>query len=229
MKRYQCTIQRQDTFQSQQNPFVGKQGGARASSRFKASQPAPTWTIMSGTWNHLRQRNCGTEEEVMRFIKKEVEYQGKIEAAGYCSPTWRLPRALRDLLNATYLQGESAVTAPPFFDGAGRGVSPFWGTAKGPTVILWDSLDEEGRTKSETIIRERRDWVVWARTRQDKNDKTTRAFEKRSRVLFAGSVREQNQNDEGPSRVKGHQEKEPASPQERRGGGDEVTSQQGML
>ena len=41
------------------------------------------WTIMSGTWNHLRQRNCGTEEEVMRFIKKEVEYQGKIEAAGY--------------------------------------------------------------------------------------------------------------------------------------------------
>ena len=155
------------------------------------------WTIMSGTWNHLRQRNCGTEEEVMRFIKKEVEYQGKIEAAGYCSPTWRLQRALRDLLNATYLQGESAVTAPPFFDGAGRGVSPFWGTTKGPTVILWDSLDEEGRTKSETIIRERRDWVVWARTRQDKNDKTTRAFEKRSRVLFVGSVREQNQNDEG--------------------------------
>ena len=133
----------------------------------------------------------------MRFIKKEVEYQGKIEAAGYCSPTWRLQRALRDLLNATYLQGESAVTAPPFFDGAGRGVSPFWGTTKGPTVILWDSLDEEGRTKSETIIRERRDWVVWARTRQDKNDKTTRAFEKRSRVLFVGSVREQNQNDEG--------------------------------
>ena len=47
------------------------------------------------------------------FIKKEAEYQGKIEAAGYCSPTWRLQRALRGLLNATYLQGESAVTAPP--------------------------------------------------------------------------------------------------------------------
>ena len=76
-------------------------------------------------------------------------------------------------------------------------MSPFWGTAKGPTVILWDSLDEEGRTKSETIIRESQDWVVWARTRQEKNDKTMRASEERSKVLFAGSVREQNQNDEG--------------------------------
>jgi hypothetical protein len=83
------------------------------------------WTIMSGTWNHLRQRKCGTEEYLMSFIKKEAEYQGKIEAAGYCSPTWRLQRALRDLLNATYLQGESAVTAPPLFDGAGRGASLF--------------------------------------------------------------------------------------------------------
>jgi hypothetical protein len=35
-------------------------------------------------WNHLRQRKGGTEEDLMSFIKKEVEYQGKIEAAGYC-------------------------------------------------------------------------------------------------------------------------------------------------
>jgi hypothetical protein len=81
---------------------------------------------------------------LMSFVKKEAEYHGKIDAAGYCSPTWRLQRALRDLLNGTYLQGESAVTARPFFDGPGRGASPFWGKAKGPTVILWDSLDEEG-------------------------------------------------------------------------------------
>jgi len=155
------------------------------------------WTIMSGTWNHLRQRKGGTEEDLMSFIKKEVEYQGKIEATGYCSPTWRLQRALRGLLNGTCLLGESAVTAPPFFDGASRGASPFWGTAKGPTVILWDSLDEEGRKRSETIIRERRDWVVWARTRQEKNDKTIRGFEQRSKVVFVGSARERNQNGQG--------------------------------
>jgi hypothetical protein len=52
------------------------------------------WTIMSGTWNHLRQRKDGTEEDVLSFIKKETEYQGKIEAVGCCSPTWRLQRAL---------------------------------------------------------------------------------------------------------------------------------------
>ena len=42
-------------------------------------------TIMSGTWNHLRQRRQSTEVDLMSFIKKEPEYQGKIEAAGYCS------------------------------------------------------------------------------------------------------------------------------------------------
>ena len=159
----------------------------------------------------------------MSFIKKEAEYQDRIEAAGYCLPTWRVQRALRGLLNATDLHGESEVTAPPFSDGAGRGVSRFWGTAKGPTVILWDSLDEEGRT-SKTIIRERRDWVVWARTRQNKNDKTMRAFEERSK----SSSREAYVSRIKTTRVKWRQEKEPASPPEGKGG-DEVTSQQGML
>jgi hypothetical protein len=38
---------------------------------------------MSGTCNHLRKKKSGTEEDLMSFIKKEVEYQGKIEISGY--------------------------------------------------------------------------------------------------------------------------------------------------
>jgi hypothetical protein len=49
------------------------------------------------------------------FIRKEVEHQDRLEAAGYRSPTWRVLRALQSLLLATQLQGESAVAAPPFF------------------------------------------------------------------------------------------------------------------
>ena len=59
------------------------------------------------------------------FIRKEVEHQERLEAAGYLSPTWRVLRALQSLLSATQLQGESAVAAPPFFPNAGRGTVRF--------------------------------------------------------------------------------------------------------
>ena len=41
--------------------------------------------------------------------------QQKLELSGYSSPAWRLQRALQGIFGATCLQGESAITAPPFF------------------------------------------------------------------------------------------------------------------
>ena len=79
------------------------------------------------------------------FIREEVEHQERREAAGYRSPTWTVLRTLQSLLAATQLQEESAVTAPPFFQGGGRGTVWFWGNEQGPTVFLWDGLGEEGR------------------------------------------------------------------------------------
>ena len=85
------------------------------------------------------------EEELVNFNKKEAEYQGKMEAeaAGYGSPTWRVQRALRGLLNVADLQGESAVTAHLFFSGTGRGASQFRGLTGRPTIIFWGSPREE--------------------------------------------------------------------------------------
>jgi len=96
-----------------------------------------SWTIMSSIYNHLRQ---GRD-------------------MGYRSPTWRLLRALQSLLSAVQLQGESAVTATPFFPSAGRGTMKFWGKEQGPTVFLWESLDEGGREECERAIRTHKDWV----------------------------------------------------------------------
>jgi hypothetical protein len=45
------------------------------------------------------------------FIRKEVEHQERLEAAGHRSPTWRVLRALKSLFSATQLQGESVVAA----------------------------------------------------------------------------------------------------------------------
>jgi hypothetical protein len=103
------------------------------------------WTVMISVYNHLRQGKERSTSELSVFILKEGEQQEHLEARGYRSPTWRLLRALQSLLSAVQLQGESSVTAPPFFLSAGRGTTRFWGKEQGPTVFLWESLSEEGR------------------------------------------------------------------------------------
>jgi hypothetical protein len=49
------------------------------------------------------------------------------------------------------------VAAPPFFPNAGRGIVRFWENEQGPTVFLWDGLDEEGREECERTIQTRKD------------------------------------------------------------------------
>ena len=105
-----------------------------------------SWTIMSSVYNHLRQGGGKSTSELRTLIRAEVEQQERLEAMGYRSPTWRLLRALRSLFSAVQLQGESAVTAPPFFPCAGRGTTRFWGQEQGPTVSCgrdWAKRDEK--------------------------------------------------------------------------------------
>ena len=136
-----------------------------------------SWTIMSSVYNHLRQGREKSNSGLGTLIRAEVEHQERLEARGYRSPTWRLLRALQSLLSAVQLQGESAVTAPPFFPSAGRGTTRFWGEEHGPTVFLWEGLGEEGREECERVIRTHRDWEVWSRARPMKGDCTLRGFE----------------------------------------------------
>ena len=115
-----------------------------------------SWTIMSSVYSHLRQGGGKNASELKTLIRAEVEQQECFEAMGYRSPTWRLLRALQSLFSAVQLQGESAVTAPPFFPSAGRGTTRFWGKKQGPTIFLWESLGEEGREECEGVIRTNR-------------------------------------------------------------------------
>jgi hypothetical protein len=148
-----------------------------------------SWTVMSSIYNHLRQGRDKSISELKLFIRAEVELQERLETMGYRSPTWRLLRALQSLLSAVQLQGESAVTAPPFFPSAGRGTTNFWGKKQGPTVFLWESLDEGGREECEKAIRTHRDWVVWSRARPAKGDCKLRGFEQEGKAVFQGKVK----------------------------------------
>jgi ribonuclease HI len=148
-----------------------------------------SWTVMSSIYNHLRQGRDKSISELKLFIRAEVELQERLETMGYRSPTWRLLRALQSLLSAVQLQGESAVTAPPFFPSAGRGTTNFWGKRQGPTVFLWEGLDEGGREECEKAIRTGRDWVVWSRARPAKGDCKLRGFEQEGNAVFQGKVK----------------------------------------
>ena len=39
------------------------------------------------------------------------------------------------------------MSAPPFFQSAGRGDLLFWGEKEGPTVVIWESLSETRKGK----------------------------------------------------------------------------------
>jgi hypothetical protein len=154
---------------------------------------------MSSAYSHLRQGGEKNASELKTLIRAEVEQQERFEAIGYRSPTWRLLRALQSLFSAVQLQGESAVTAPPFFPSAGRGATRFWGKKQGPTIFLWESLGEEGREECERVIRTHRDWVVWSRARPMKGDCTLRGFEHVGKAaIFCGKVKRRQKAHEAP-------------------------------
>ena len=43
------------------------------------------------------------------------------------------------------IEGEAAMSAPPFFQSVGRGDLLLWGKKEGPTVVIWESLSEQER------------------------------------------------------------------------------------
>ena len=94
--------------------------------------------------------------------------------------------------SATTVQGESAVAAPPFFHMAGRRQTKFWGDAEGPTVFLWEGLDDDGRAWCRKTTQTRKDWVVWSRTNAPKGDTSSKPFEEYGRQLFCGKAKNSN-------------------------------------
>ena len=162
-------------------------------------EPGEMWTVAGSIWHHLSQCTLQQEKELRALIYQEVNYQNQVEAEGYRSPSWRMLRALQGVHGATRLQGESAVAAPPFFANAGRGKKVFWGNNDGPTVFLWESLDEDGRQECERVMSERRDWIVWSRTRPGRKKDEVRGFKTKGKALFEGRAEKRDEDKQSPS------------------------------
>ena len=79
---------------------------------------------------------------MITVIQEENKRTEEKEEAGYRSPTWSILRALQKINEARRLEGEAVMSAPHFFQSAGRGDLKFWGEDDGPTVVVWKSLSE---------------------------------------------------------------------------------------
>jgi len=74
------------------------------------------------------------------------------------------------------------MSAPPFFQLAGRGDLLFWGEKEGPTAVIWESLSEQENEiwleKASTM----HDWVVWCKSK--KGAEEIRSFELSGKEIF---------------------------------------------
>ena len=82
--------------------------------------PGRGWTITTGGWNFLKKQECweGHEQALVTTIRKETKRTEELEKAGYRSPTWAVLRALQQINSATRMEGEAAMSAPPFIQSA---------------------------------------------------------------------------------------------------------------
>ena len=74
---------------------------------------------------------------------KETKRTEELEEAGYRSPTWAVLRALQQINRASRIEGDAAMSTPPFFQSAGRGDLLFWRGKEGPTEVIWERLSEQ--------------------------------------------------------------------------------------
>jgi len=146
--------------------------------------PGREWTIISGGWNFLKKQECweGHEQALITTIRKETKRTEELKEDRYRSPTWAELRALQRINSATRIEEEAAMSAPPFFQSAGRGDLLFWGENEGPMVVIWESLSEQ---ENECWLEESstmHDWVVWCKSKQGVEE--IRSFELSGKEIF---------------------------------------------
>jgi len=147
--------------------------------------PGRGWTITSGGWNFLSKQECweGHEQALITTIRKETKRTKEFEEAGYRSPTWAALRALQQINSATRIEGEAAMSAPPFFQSAGRGDLLFWGKQEGLTVIIWESLSEQKKKSWLEESSTMHDLVAWCKSKNGAQE--IRSFELRGKEIFS--------------------------------------------
>ena len=97
------------------------------------------------------------------------------------------------------------MSAPPFFQSAGRGDLLFRGEKEGPTVVIWESLSEQEKESWLEESSTMHDWVVWCKSK--KGAEEVRSFELSGKEIFSDydeTKSEEENNEKNGSNKKSH-------------------------
>jgi len=129
----------------------------------------------------LRKRWLDREQELITVIQEESKRTEEKEEAEYRLPTWSILRALQKINKAKRLEGEAVMSAPPFFQSAGRGDLMFWGEDDGPTVVVWEGSSESEQEQGRKRWASRRiGWFAAGRRKKTKRNARLKSREKKS-------------------------------------------------
>jgi len=84
------------------------------------------------------------------------------------------------------------MSAPPFFQSAGRGDLKFWGEDDRLTVVVWENLSESEQEQLSEKVGKSKDWVVWCRSRE--KDEEQRPFEVDGKEIFSNRSKQAKPN-----------------------------------
>jgi len=125
--------------------------------------PAGPFKMEGARW-HLLSKVFSSPGDIKTDLNRERLLQETMVKDTNCrSFAWKVLRQAKLAVGATTYVGNTALTAPPFFDNAVRGNSTIWGfEILGPRVINWTGLSCEDQAIILPTLQTTNDWIVLA-------------------------------------------------------------------
>jgi len=125
--------------------------------------PAGPFKMEGARW-HLLSKVFSSPEDIKTDLNRERLLQETMDKDTNCRLfAWKVLQKAKLALGATTNIGDTALTAPPFFDNVFRGNSTIWGfETLGSRVINWTGLSCEDQAIILPTLQTTNDWIVLA-------------------------------------------------------------------
>ena len=124
------------------------------------AHPQLGWTITSGMWNTLR-TTWGPTMTTLTRIHESCKTQSLLESTDVFTPTRHILQAIRRIWMVDRVHGLPAVTDPSVFPSSSRNEDIWWDSQDMKTVYLWDSMDDQDRQNTMSVLKESTEWTIW--------------------------------------------------------------------
>jgi len=122
------------------------------------SMDGAQWHLLKHTLTNASPNSLGSslQNELTRQLRLDKDKKQK-------SFSWKLLQTLKRVFHATKYQRDTAITIPPFFKDAGRGMERIWGEETAtpqPTVINWPGLNDKEKAELIPTLSTTDNWIL---------------------------------------------------------------------